>query len=524
MATDNIVKASIPQIFIFLRYLFIFLITYGISNLHANCYPDSIRLNGTKEVVKYINNEVIKDLRNRDRDLGDLKYCLNKAIRIGKNIGYGKGLVKSYDLLGRIQRMEGDFDKAKNSILSGLLVADSIKSIVSQARMLNSLGNIESQRGNSESAIDYYLQAKRAWSIKGKKSEIIGIDINIAGLHLDQKNYDQASSIFKKAYIESKNEGFINLELLCCVNLGILLEDIGNFQESLIYYENIIDKKDKAPYPILHKALLSASVIHLKLGNNKIAEDYFSKSLPAKDETGKLELLMTWGDGLIFQNHYQEGIEKYLSAVDIAEGLNDIFSLSDLYEKISDAFKKQNDYKMAWTYFEKQQEIQDTLASREKRKALANIINSFEKREKEIKIAALEKQRESDKIIKLISGFLILMLLIVAISLYSRYKLKKESSEVLELKNETLSLQNQKIKSRELLLKKSKQEIEAKNKLLAENSEKITNQNKELQRYNMDLEQFAYSVSHDLKAPIRSINSFLYLINKNIDHPNQIKE
>ena len=40
----------------------------------------------------------------------------------------------------------------------------------------------------------------------------------------------------------------------------------------------------------------------------------------------------------------------------------------------------------------------------------------------------------------------------------------------------------------------------------------------------MDLEQFAYSVSHDLRAPIRSIHSFLHLINKNINDQTAITE
>lgn len=53
---------------------------------------------------------------------------------------------------------------------------------------------------------------------------------------------------------------------------------------------------------------------------------------------------------------------------------------------------------------------------------------------------------------------------------------------------------------------------------LAESNEKLKEQTIELQRSNQDLEQFAYIISHDLKAPVRNISSFMtLLLRKNKD-------
>ena len=41
---------------------------------------------------------------------------------------------------------------------------------------------------------------------------------------------------------------------------------------------------------------------------------------------------------------------------------------------------------------------------------------------------------------------------------------------------------------------------------------KIAGQDAELKRYNHDLEQFAYIISHDLKAPVRNISSFMAML------------
>ncbi len=45
-----------------------------------------------------------------------------------------------------------------------------------------------------------------------------------------------------------------------------------------------------------------------------------------------------------------------------------------------------------------------------------------------------------------------------------------------------------------------------------ESNEQISLQTKELKRSNADLEQFAYIISHDLKAPVRNISSFMNLL------------
>lgn len=59
---------------------------------------------------------------------------------------------------------------------------------------------------------------------------------------------------------------------------------------------------------------------------------------------------------------------------------------------------------------------------------------------------------------------------------------------------------------------------------LAETHEKLAQQAQELKRSNEDLEQFSYIISHDLKAPVRNISSFMGLLQKQIGDTNPMQK
>ena len=73
-------------------------------------------------------------------------------------------------------------------------------------------------------------------------------------------------------------------------------------------------------------------------------------------------------------------------------------------------------------------------------------------------------------------------------------------------------------------LKQNKQDLERRNHEYHQQTKTLEETQKRLKYSNIELEQYAYATSHDLKQPIRTINSFASLLKKDLNHQEVLDE
>jgi signal transduction histidine kinase len=443
------------------------------------------------DIAKKLGDEkkIFKSYRRMGRMYEDNSRLKESLDAYGKALAVGERLSTSVQLdifidWAIINRQIGNYKISKDYYERTLALSEKINDIEGVEFAYSGIGNLLKVASDYDQAVVYHLKSADLAEKRGKISGVVSSLEDISECYLLSQNYQSALSNIQKAYdLVITIEDTLKIGRLIRISnilnaYGKVLNARGDYKgalekhtEALENYKSISDNKHIA------ETLIFIADCNAEMKQYDLAETNFLKCLEYKEY---LEFYERPNFFLKFGKLYQKKKqnEKAIECLEISVELASKKDFKNLLHQanlaLAESYNIKGNYKDAYQVLQKANIFGDMLYNEAKSKKLAEAQFKYdvEKGEKELQAV------KARQIFYWLGAAAFFIILIVGVFFY-----------VLKLKN----------KNTFALLQKS-QEIEL--------------QNARLEKSNEILRQFAYASAHDLKEPLRSISSFVHIIQR----------
>ena len=425
---------------------------------------------------------------------------------------------QSYSTLAIIQESNGQHQKAQTYYFEEYKYIDRVADTV-KFQIFSDLGFNHRKLGKFQEA-KYYVGKEYELALKLENQKLILIsyvdlgvlystfndlsnasDYLIKATNLGEKlnNFDQASDSYRALaflYIKTKNfeAALANSEksLVCVDKIKdesfphhqtylsnvFILKETGHYEQAIERAQRVIARcKTLGDKSSLTKIYYILADCYFKTNNLQQSEYYFkqSKTLLSNLEIVELKTYyLNYGALKLKKNEFAQAISMFNESIKYSEKEQSIFWLLKNYSILSEAYEKMGKVDSSLVCLKKANVLKDSLYAETNAKGVIEAQFKYDLSKNEAQLKELRQRNTSI----ITYGILILFMFALGFLVYFLH-----SNEI-------------------------------KNRILVENNKAIADKNRQLEDANEMMRQFAFASAHDLKEPLRSINSFVNIIQR----------
>jgi signal transduction histidine kinase/Tfp pilus assembly protein PilF len=376
----------------------------------------------------------------------------NAALNIGNNLNKPKLISKCHNNLGVAYHYTEEFKKALEHYHKSLKIDVKEGDEEGMAFCLDNIGLIYSVQNEYHEAIKYF---KKSLSIKtkiGHKSGIAHSYSNLGLAYMNLKNYPLAKKWLTNAY-----------------NIFLEMDDPRGISSTS----------------------LNLGRVHFKLNEYNPAKEYLNNALKydrlTNDREGITINLRYLGEILTEEGRLSEANKLLKEGIEIAKDLDNKRQLMHIYKSLSKNAELSGNPQLSLDFFKKYASNKDSVYNETKSKQLKELEIKYQTSEKEKEISFLKNEQRIRELelnrsrnLGISSALIAILIFIIAIILYRRYRLKTRLN----------------------------QELKTLNKQLEESK-------KDLKNLNDTKDKFFSILAHDLKTPLISFKNISQSLKEN---------
>jgi serine phosphatase RsbU (regulator of sigma subunit) len=434
--------------------LFIFILLVCVPYLSKGQTKKDVKVNTVKSVGDTAGVNRLLLLARGTLNKGQLDQTMAYTIRaktLAKKIGFQEGLAKCYNFEGRILYRKGKYEESMDCLKTALMIAQHINDSVIISTSLNNLGNASAYQGDHVKALEYYMRGLAVEEKIKVQNNLHWYYSNMGNIYNEQKNYAKALEFSLKAIkVEEKIKDKHALSVTLS-NIGGIYSSIEKNDSALFYYIRSLQLSEeiKDTFSIC-LSLSNSAMMYSKLKRYGSAYEFATRGYKIAKSKGLKDIIIycvkTLGDVDLALKKYDSAEKYFLQVEAMATEIHAKLLISDGYLSLSNFYNEKQDHKKAYAYYKLYSETKDTLLNEGNSKLITEMNTKYttEKKEKEIEllkknedIQALELSKKKNELerqqtvsISVFVGFILLM--IVAVLMYSRFRLKKKANEQLQ--------------------------------------------------------------------------------------------
>jgi two-component system, sensor histidine kinase and response regulator len=407
-----------------------------------------------KDVMILHNQRGSVHLMKRQNLLALAEY--ERALAVADSIGDERYVAGMNMNLGAVYSNMDDNSSALRSYHSALNYAEAVQDSIFMATANNNVGYRFYEMGNHEQAGHYLMRSKQISREIDFADNLKRVLLNLGNLYSAEQEFEKADQYFREALEYARSTGDMMTEIRIYFNMGIMEGRKGNPAEA-----------------------------------RRLFTEGLEKSRDLGSAEGQFRNLKGLGRVELENGNYETAIGWFLQAKELVQG-DDLKNLRlPTYEQLYRAAKRAGHTADALAWLERFDELKDQLHANEKTRLLAEYEALFDLQRSRQQAEVLQaRQQETESrlnlqrwlfIISLSGGIVLFITAIISIRL-NRHR--REANEGLEESNRQLNKMNERVKT----------------------------QNRELEEINQIKNKLFAIVAHDLRGPISSLQSLLYLI------------